>query len=534
MSASAPGDAGAREWVEEQTARVRPLQVEANRASWKAATTGSDEALARAAEARAALRRLYSDAAAAREVKRLLAAPDVKDAVLRRQLELEALAYAGNQLPEETITELTRMESGLERTFYTHRARFEGEAVANNVLLDVLRVERDGERRRAGWEASKQVGREVAEPLRALVRARNEAARGLGYATYYSMELSLQELDEAALFRLLDRFRADTDEPFAELRGRMDAELAERHGVEAAELRPWHWEDFFAQDAPSIGEVDLDRFFADRDLVPIAASYFESIGLPVGEVLARSDLYEREGKDQHAFCTDLDRSGDVRVLCNLRPNERSMATLLHELGHAAYDRYISRDLPYLLRAPAHTMVTEASAMYMGRLTRDPAWLRSAAGVALGTDDGMDIRRQQRMSMLVSARWMLVMAYFERELYRDPERRDLNSLWWDLVESIQLVRRPEGRDEPDWAAKLHLSLAPVYYHNYLLGELTASQLGARIRAALPDGQSPVGRLEVGRFLREEVYAPGATLRWDALVRRATGEPLSPESFVADFV
>jgi peptidyl-dipeptidase A len=348
------------------------------------------------------------------------------------------------------------------------------------------------------------------------------------------MELALQELDETGLFRLLDRFRAETDEPFAELRGRMDVELARRHGVAAADLRPWHWEDFFAQDAPAIGEVDLDRYFADRDLVPIAASYFETIGLPVGEVLARSDLYERDGKDQHAFCTDLDRSGDVRVLCNLRPNERSMATLLHELGHAAYDRYIDPDLPYLLRGPAHTMVTEASAMYMGRLTRDPSWLRSAAGAALETDEGMDIRRQQRMSMLVSARWILVMAYFERELYRDPDRADLDALWWELVERLQLVRRPEGRNEPDWAAKIHLSLSPVYYHNYLLGELTASQLGARIRAELPDGATPVGRPEVGRFLREEVYGPGATLRWDALIRRASGEPLSPETFVADFV
>jgi hypothetical protein len=29
--------------------------------------------------------------------------------------------------------------------------------------------------------------------------------------------------------------------------------------------------------------------------------------------------------------------------------------------------------------------------------------------------------------------------------------------------------PTGRDEPDWAAKIHLSgaPAPVYYHNYLL-------------------------------------------------------------------
>lgn len=35
--------------------------------------------------------------------------------------------------------------------------------------------------------------------------------------------------------------------------------------------------------------------------------------------------------------------------------------------------------------------------------------------------------------------------------------------------------PTERNEPDWAAKIHIALAPVYYHNYVLGNLTAAQL-----------------------------------------------------------
>ena len=46
------------------------------------------------------------------------------------------------------------------------------------------------------------------------------------------------------------------------------------------------------------------------------------------------------------------------------------------------------------------------------------------------------------------------------LYAD--RDDLNSLWWNPVERLQLVKRPAGRDEPDWAAKIHVAVAPVYY------------------------------------------------------------------------
>jgi hypothetical protein len=36
---------------------------------------------------------------------------------------------------------------------------------------------------------------------------------------------------------------------------------------------------------------------------------------------------------------------------------------------------------------------------------------------------------------------------------------------------------------------------------------------------------VDRKEAGALLRDDVFAPGASLRWDALVERATGEPLT---------
>ena len=61
------------------------------------------------------------------------------------------------------------------------------------------------------------------------------------------------------------------------------------------------------------------------------------------------------------------------------------------------------------------------------------------------------------------------------LYADPNLEDPNSDWWDLVEKLQLVERPPDRDEPDWAAKIHVAVAPVYYHNYVLGHLLATQL-----------------------------------------------------------
>src|SRR5439155_21593621 len=117
----------------------------------------------------------------------------------------------------------------------------------------------------------------------------------------------------------------------------------------------------------------------------------------------------------------------------------------------------------------------------------------------------------------------------RALYRDPEQ-DLDTLWWDLVERYQRVRRPDGRSAPDWASKIHIATAPVYYHSYLMGECTASQLTHRFRETT--GRSLVDNREAGTFLAERFFAPGATRTWDDHVAAATGRPLDSRALLAD--
>ena len=92
--------------------------------------------------------------------------------------------------------------------------------------------------------------------------------------------------------------------------------------------------------------------------------------------MKKSDLYEKPGKNQHAFCNDMDNEGDVRVLCNLKPNEKWMNTMLHEFGHAGYDKFIdNKNLPFIMRDPAHTFTTEAIAMIFGRFSSNSAWMK---------------------------------------------------------------------------------------------------------------------------------------------------------------
>jgi peptidyl-dipeptidase A len=177
----------------------------------------------------------------------------------------------------------------------------------------------------------------------------------------------------------------------------------------------------------------------------------------------------------------------------------------------------------------HPLTTEGIAMLFGRLPVSPQWLERIA--ALDRSDIESLRpalaRSQRAALLVFARWVLVMTTFERELYADPDA-DADRRWWDLVERFQLVRRPDGREAADWAAKIHFAVAPVYYQNYLYGEMVASQLDATLQRV---AGGLVERSEAGAYLAERFFRPGASMRWDALMEHATGEPLTVRHFAA---
>jgi peptidyl-dipeptidase A len=226
--------------------------------------------------------------------------------------------------------------------------------------------------------------------------------------------------------------------------------------------------------------------------------------------------------------THIDRQGDIRTLNNLERNHRWNETLHHELGHAVYEMFLDPQLPWLLRTPAHILTTEAIAILMGSLTLDREWLMQVLGVPTAQAEAaaQAARVRRTAAELIFTRWCLVMTNFERAMYGDPEA-DLDTIWWDLVETFQSLRRPEGRTAPDWAAKYHVALVPVYYQNYELGHLVSAQVRDRITT---EAGGFVGRQAAGAWLREKFFRPGARREWSAHIAAATGEALDPRYFV----
>jgi peptidyl-dipeptidase A len=215
-----------------------------------------------------------------------------------------------------------------------------------------------------------------------------------------------------------------------------------------------------------------------------------------------------------------------------------MDTVLHEMGHAIYCKYTDFNLPFNLRDSAHLFTTEAVAMLFGALAKTPLWIITNTGAdeKKVKEAEAAILEQRRREQLLFARWSLVMLHFEKALYENPDQ-DLNTLWWDMVERIQVLKRPPGRNAPDWASKIHFTIAPVYYHNYQLGELFAAQLrGTLVKLAKHEGPAHTlkytGNKDFGNYFKEKIFQPGMTLRWPEFVKQATGEPLTAKYFAEE--
>ncbi len=508
--------------------RWQDLETGFHSAYWDAATHATPENEARSAELELGLRRAKGDPVALRQVDAELEAGG-RDRLLRRQLEVVRHSLLGNQMEDDIRSEVVALSSSIASDFASHRPRLGGAEVSDNDIQEVLERSDDVAERRLAWGASKEIGAVVAERVRRLAELRNLAARAAGFSDYYSMSLALQELPEEGLWARLDHLERLTRKPFTAWKENLDDVLSRRFG--AGELEPWHYADPFFQSLPPDGAVTLDEHFPGATAPLLAERTFRRWGIDLSGVMARSDLWPRPGKSQHAFCIQMDRKEDVRILGNVVPGQRWAEVMLHESGHAAYDACIDPSLPYLLRRPAHTFVTEGTAIMSGRLVRDPRWLVDIAGIrpSLIAQVEEDLERMTSAASLLFARWGLVMVHFERALYEDPAS-DLDGLWWDLVERFQLVRRPRERRAPDWAAKVHIATAPVYYQNYLLGEMLATQLRAAIERDLD--ANLVEAPAAGRWLEERFWTTGASLRWDELITASTGRELSPEDFAAD--
>lgn len=529
------------DFIKKHDSLVIPLSKELNLAYWNASITGKEEDFKKAEALNLQMMAILSDSTSLAVLKEIKVSGLIADTLLNRQLDVLYRAYKMAEADTSKLNTMVRMQTQIEMKYSNFRTEVNGKKLTDNDVEEILRTSKDVKKQKEVWMAQKKIGNIVAEDIKELVKLRNEVAKDLGFKNFHEMSLTLSDQDPKEVRQLFEELDTLTKNVFTKVKGEVDDYFVHYYNLKSKdELMPWNYQNRFFQEAPKIYDVDLDVYYKGKDLKSLTDTYYAGIGLPITPILKNSDLYEKEGKMQHAFCTDIDRKGDVRVLCNLKSNSYWMNTMLHEFGHAVYDYNIDTTLPFILREPAHTFTTEAIAMIFGRFSRNPQWIKDMAGIS--EEEKVKIAENSfktlRLEQLVFSRWSQVMYRFEKEMYKNPDQ-DLNKLWWDLVEQYQLLKRPAGRNQPDWATKIHIATFPCYYHNYLLGELFASQLYYYIIANIINSeddrfQSFAGKPEVGLYLKEKVFSPGSKYYWNDMIEKATGEKLTAKYYAKQFL
>jgi peptidyl-dipeptidase A len=502
-----------------------------NKATWLLEVTGSSDAADLRADLDTELRVLLSEPSYYQKLKLWYESGEIQDPIKNRELNCLLREFKQNQFPKKLIEEIAQKEALLTQSYGQFRPTLHGKKLSENDIRYILRNEQDVKKRKIAWEASKCIGKILAPQILELVHLRNAGARSLGYSNYFQMQLELQEVDGKWLLETFEEMSEKSDQAYSEILEEIEKNQMERFGVDHLELGPWAWSEPFCQEDP-LDSLDLDLLLEGVDIIESASKFYDLMGVDVREILAKSDMFEREGKNQHAFCIHIDRKGDVRTLNNVKSSMKWMETVLHEYGHAIYDKGIDLELPWVLREPPHRITTEAMALLAGRQAYRMKSLPLLVGESPSKRPLMkkaenSLKRRQ----LIFSRWVLVMTAFESALYANPEQ-NLNELWWSCVEKYQKIRRPFGREKmDDWATKYHIGLAPVYYFSYLLGEMFASSIQESLQKEC--GSIEISTKEAGDFLHEKLFKPGNRMNWSDLVKHVTGHRLNAEAWLREF-
>ena len=509
--------------------KAEAKSTQLNKAIWLLETTGSPDAADLKSVLDTEYRMLFNDAATYERLIEWDQDTSIVDPLLKRQLNVLIRQFKQYRIEPSLLREIVERESELQLSYANFRPQLDGQLLTENEIKEVLKKENRTDVRKKAWEASKLIGDLLAPQILNLVNLRNQAARSLGYSDYFSMQLDIQEVDASQLFTTFEVLAEGSDVAYGKMMQEIELQQSRRFGVSLDELGPWAWSDPFCQEDP-LDSVALDALVDGIDIPEVCANFYGRMGIDIRPILKRSDMYERPGKNQHAFCLNIDRKQDVRTLNNVTNTLKWLEIVLHEFGHAIYDVGVDPKLPWLLREPPHMITTEAMALLAGR----QAYLCASLPQLTGSKEFALIQKAEeslRRRQLIFSRWVLTMTHFERALYSNPSQ-DLNALWWELVAKYQKIGLTEERKgKNDWAVKYHIGLAPVYYFSYLFGEMFASSIEEALIKETGSRRIDTGK--AGHFLQQKLFQPGNTVAWSDLIKHVTGASLHPDPWVNQF-
>ncbi len=519
--------------VDAVTARLRPLEIDANEAWWLASTAVSDEHERRRVATDIALRDALGDVA---DVRRRSATRSPRPTTARRPARpppARGAATTGRsptRSPPTSRAELVELEAEIDGTFNAFRG------------MDRRRAGRR-QHDRHGSCAPATTARTPGAPGRRRSRSAPRSPSGCasspacatarpatsGPATTSRSPLGDERARRGPAVRHARRGRAGRPSaPFARLEGRARRRRSPRgSAARTSSTAPVALRRPVLPGAAVAGAVDLDPLASSRaDLEALTVRTYDGLGLDV-----------RTRRSSAATCSPATARASTRSASTSTATATSACSATTSRPSTGPGRCSTS-------SGTRSTTSRSTATCRGccaRCTRSPpkASRCSSAGSS-ATSSGCapsprsverrrstssargSTRRPARVSSSTFARWVLVMTNFERGLYADPDGDHDEPLVGPrrALPARPPARRPRrarlGREDPHRAARPSTTRTTSTESSSRRSCRHAARRRRRDRRP-PEAGSAASSTSSSR--------PGSSLRWDPLVEHATGEPLT---------
>jgi carboxypeptidase Taq len=263
--------------------------------------------------------------------------------------------------------------------------------------------------------------------------------------------------------------------------------------------------------------------------------------------------HSRLDRSTHPFCGGI--PADVRITTRYDEANfaKSLLGVMHETGHALYERGLPQDyarqpVGYAAGMAAHesqSLIVEMQACrsdaYLGWLGKELHTTFKGDAAPYGAANlGRLWRRIERGFIRVDADEMTYPAHvimrFELEqalISGDLHVADLPAAWNDALHALLGITPPDDAhgvlQDIHWYDGLF-----GYFPSYTLGAMAAAQLMNAARKQVSGLDAALGQGDFGPllgWLRQNVHSQGSLLGFNDLMRQATGKPLDPKDFEA---
>ncbi|WP_085903959.1 carboxypeptidase M32 [Kiloniella majae] len=286
---------------------------------------------------------------------------------------------------------------------------------------------------------------------------------------------------------------------------------------------------------------------------PFSVKAQEALGREMIKAVGFDFNHGRLDVSLHPFCGGV--PDDIRITTRYDETDfmTSLMGVLHETGHAMYERNLPKDwrLQPVGSARGMTMHESQSLIIEMQASRSEEFVSFVAekakvafagkGAAWAPDNMQRIYNKVKPDFIrvdadeVTYPAHVILRYrLEKELIKGSMGlEDLPQAWNDGLEGLLGIRPPN--DTLGCLQDIHwYDGAWGYFPTYTLGAMAAAQLFAAAKAAVPEIPSALAQGNFGPlmgWLNENVHAWGSFLSTDELLTTVTGHPLDPQVFKA---